>query len=123
MYEQRGSFSGLDTCNHVEFGRFDCHSVLRHEVEDRAISNRYDVNCHLDVLCGKNIISSEMVNTMRNSAKVFSEGNKLKKYYYGATYIPMNAAIAFQKDIIDRMIGIQIDAQNGNGGIIIKCNC
>ena len=27
MFEQRGCFSGLDTCNHVEFGRFDKHSV------------------------------------------------------------------------------------------------
>ena len=78
MYEQKGCFSGLDTCNHVEFGRFDCHSILRHEVEDRAISNRYDVNCHLDVLCQKGIISSEMVKTMRESAKAFSDVNSLK---------------------------------------------
>ena len=57
MYEQRGHFGGLDTCNHVEFGRFDIRSMLQFEAEDRTIANQYDVNIHLNELCKAEIIS------------------------------------------------------------------
>ena len=69
MFEQRGSFGGLDTCNHVGFGKFDKCSILRHEIEDRSITNRIDINLHLNVLVKHKIISSEMVNDMRNSTQ------------------------------------------------------
>ena len=48
--EQYGSFGGLDTCNHVEFGHFDKHYILIFDNEDRTIANWYDVNTRLDVL-------------------------------------------------------------------------
>ena len=51
MLEQRASFSGLDTCNYVEFGHFDKYSQLRFDVERRAIYNRFDIDAHLNVLC------------------------------------------------------------------------
>ena len=50
MMEQGGSFSGLDTCNHVEFGRFDKYSILIFYVERRALYNRFYINAHLNVL-------------------------------------------------------------------------
>ena len=121
MYEQRGCFAGLDTCNHVEFGRFDRYSILRHEIEDKAISNRFDVKLHLNSLCNNNIISTEMAETMTESANYFNSTNDLRKYYYGATYIPLEAAIAYQQDIIDRNITIIIPNRNEyEDGIKIK---
>ena len=110
MYEQRGCFAGLDTCNHVEFGNFERHSILRHEVEDRAIGNRFDVNLHLDTLHKNNIISNEMVKNMRESSKAFNNERQrdLRRYKYGATYVPLEAAIAFQQDALDRTISITI---------------
>ena len=69
MFEQRGSFGGLDTCNHVEFGKFNKCSILRHDNEDRSIANRLDINIHLNSLVKHKIISSEMANDMRNSAQ------------------------------------------------------
>ena len=69
MFEQRGSFSGLDTCNHVEFGRFDSYSLLRNQIEDRCIYNRYDINTHLDTLVKAKIISSETADNMRENSQ------------------------------------------------------
>ena len=57
MLKQRGSFAGLDTFNHVEFGPFDKYSQLRFDVERRAIYNRFDIDAHLNVLCYNKIIS------------------------------------------------------------------
>ena len=39
MFQQNGSFSSIDTCDHVSFGHFDKPSILRFEVEIRAIFN------------------------------------------------------------------------------------
>ena len=96
MYEQRGHFGGLDTCNHVEFGRFDIRSMLRFEVEDRAIANRHDVNIHLDELCKAEIISSEMVKNMRHSANRSKIVKNYEKLCSGASYILIEVAVSFQ---------------------------
>ena len=106
MFAQNGSFGGLDTCNHVEFGRFDMHSYLRHNIEDRCIQNRFDTNAHLDTLVKHKIISNEMVQCMRNSSQKFSRETQYQKYYKGATFIPVEIAISIQEDIGDRTIAI-----------------
>ena len=51
MFEQRGRFGGIDTYNHVEFGRFEKYSILRFEKEKKKISNPSDINRYLDTLC------------------------------------------------------------------------
>ena len=43
------------------------HSILRFEVEDRAITNWHDANAHLDELHKVDIASSGMVTRMRHS--------------------------------------------------------
>ena len=68
MHEQRSHFSGLDTGNHVEFGRFETRQILRFEVEDRTIANRHDVNAHIDELCKADVMPSEMVKKTRHSS-------------------------------------------------------
>jgi hypothetical protein len=120
MFEQRGNFGGLDTCNHTEFGNFEKYSKLRNEVENRAISNRFDINTHLDTLCKHDIISSEMVNNMRSSAHQFASQTDFKKYYKGATYVPIRAAVTFQEDNRDRTIAITYNNSNGNEDENIK---
>ena len=97
MMEQRGTFIGLEICNHVEFGRFDKYSKLRFEVEARSIKNRYDINAHLDTLCDKNILSRHSANDMRVHADTFSIGRDYEKLYRGGTYISFEIAIAYQK--------------------------
>jgi predicted GIY-YIG superfamily endonuclease len=114
MFEQRGTFGGLDTCNHVEFGKFEKCSQLRNEGENRAIFNRHDINTHLDTLCKHKIISSEMVENMRNSAQHYALHFDYEKYYKGATYVPFHSAITFQEDNRDRTISITYDNQDNN---------
>ena len=48
--EQRGTFTDLETCDHVKFGRFDKYSKLPFEVEVISIKNRFDINAHLDTI-------------------------------------------------------------------------
>ena len=71
MLEQRGTFSGLDTCNHVEFGHFDKYLQLRFDVERRAIYNICDIDAHLNVLCNNKIISEVQASDMREDADNF----------------------------------------------------
>jgi hypothetical protein len=108
MMEQRGTFTGLETCNHVEFGRFDKYSKLRFEVEARSIKNRYDINAHLETLCNKNVLSRHSANDMRVHAESFSIGRDYEKLYRGGTYIPFEIAIAYQKAARDCSIKVTI---------------
>ena len=112
MFEQRGYFSGLDTCNHTEFGHFDRHSILRHEIENKAIANRSDVAFHLDSLVEENIISSETAKIMKESSTVYNDTNNLRQYFAGATFVPLKAAIAFQQDLLDKTIEVTIPSRN-----------
>ena len=123
MFEQRGYFSGLDTCNHTEFGRFDKHSILRHEIENKSIANRFDLGVHLDSLVEEDIISSETANVMKESSKEYNESNKLRQYYAGATFVPLKAAISFQQDLLDKTIEVTIPSRNMlEDGIKIRFN-
>ena len=70
------------------------------------VSNRFDINSHLDLLCKHKIISSEMAKTMRESAHDFSVDIDYKKYYVGGTYVPLDVAISFQADNEDRNVMI-----------------
>ena len=122
MFEQRGSFSGLDTCNHVEFGRFDSYSLLRNQIEDRCIYNRYDINTHLDTLVKAKIISSETADNMRENSQNSASERRYKRLYKGATFIPVGTAIDFQEEMNDRTILITHDnnTDTATPGIRVK---
>ena len=83
MMEQRGSFVGVDTCNHVEFGRFDRYSILRFDIESRAIYNRLDINAHLNVLCKNKIISEVHANDIWKDAENECTNKDFTKLYMG----------------------------------------
>ena len=95
--EQRGSFVGVDTCNHVEFGHFDRYSSLRVDVERRAIYNRFDINAHLNVLCKNKIISEVHASDMRKDAENVCANKDFTKLYMGGTYVPMEVAMSYQR--------------------------
>ena len=79
-------------------------NVILHEVEDRVIFNRFDVNLHLNTLQNNNIISNEMAKNMKESSEAFNNERDLKRYIYGSRYVPLKAAISFQQDVLDRTI-------------------
>ena len=47
MFNQNGTFNGIDTYNAVNYGRFDFNSKLSAECEARSIFNRSDINSYL----------------------------------------------------------------------------
>ena len=58
---------------------------------------------------------------MRESSKSFHEKNKIRKYQQGATFVPLEAALSFQHDILDRTIEVTVDNQVANNdGINLK---
>ena len=120
--EQYRSFGGLDTCNHVEFGNFEKSSIIIFENEDKAITNKYDVNTHLDVSCNKKIISNGIVNSMHNKYQKYKHKTFIDKYSKGAIYIPLKAAIDFQENGRDRTVSLRCLYHNNEDGIIINFN-
>ena len=83
IMEQCGSFAGLDTCTHVEFGRFEKYSILRFDLETREIYNRFNINAHLNVLCKKKTISKNHANTTRKDAENACSNKDFIKLYTG----------------------------------------
>ena len=109
MLEQQGSFSGLYTCNHVEFRHFEKYSQLRFDVERRAIYNRFDINAHLNVLCNNNIISEFQASDMREDDDNLCSNKSLKNFYRGGTYITLEAAMSYQQEGRDISITVIIN--------------
>ena len=72
IFQQHGSFSSVDMCEYVVFGRFDKPSILRFEAKDRAIANYYDINAHLDIMCKNNVISNHYRSTIRESSTKYN---------------------------------------------------
>ena len=46
MFEQTGTFNGVDTCSVTNYGNFDFNSKLTNEYEARLLINRPDINAH-----------------------------------------------------------------------------
>ena len=118
MMEQRGSFAGVDTCNHVEFGRFDRDSILRFDVEMREIYNRFDIYAHLNVLCKNKIISEVHAKDIRKDAENVYANKDFTKLYMGGTYVPMEVAMSYQRENKERTISIRIPG--GINDVVVK---
>ena len=97
IYQQHSSFSGVDTCEHVVFNRFDKPSILRFEVKDKAIANRYDINSYLDTMCKNNVISSHYRSTMRKSSDKYNSENDFSYLCSSGMYVPIDAVMEFQR--------------------------
>ena len=57
MYDQGGSFQGIDTCNLRKYGNFSFCSILLDESESRTIAYFPDINALLTKLKKENILS------------------------------------------------------------------
>eukprot|EP00957_Ditylum_brightwellii_P208097 15355851-Ditylum_brightwellii.AAC.1 len=86
MFNQQGTFNGIDTCNNVTYGRFDFNSKLLSEAEARSSFNYTDINAHLTKLQTENVILEYVERGKRNFANRYSEGINCDKFITGATY-------------------------------------
>ena len=62
MYEQRGTFNGIDACSVTTFRKFDFTSKLSCEAEARSIQNRPDINALLTLLATQKVLSNFVVD-------------------------------------------------------------
>lgn len=99
MYQQTGSFNGIDTCTNTTYGKFDKCSLLEKEAEARSLYNRHDVNSHLSRLVEEDVVSDIVAQSKRQYAYEYGKKEDFRKYNYGATYVPLEAAIILQREM------------------------
>ena len=109
MFNQNGTFNGIDTCNAVSYGRFDFNSKLLVEAEVRSIFNRPDINAHLTKLRIENVISDYVKKGEREFVTRYSEGINYDMYTKGATYISLEDSILLQRETKNNKISALYD--------------
>ena len=109
MFQQTGTFNGLDTCTHTSYGNFDFTSKLNNEAEARSLANRPDINAHLGKLSKDGIISTFVENGKRQFATRFSETKIYKKFTKGATFVSLQASMILQREMSGTKLQVVVD--------------
>ena len=116
MHEQRGTFNGIDTCNLTSFHNFSFRSKLLSEAESRAIINRHDINALLSQLTMEKKISTKIANDKRRLASQLYGNFDFEPFTYGATYIPLEVAMAIQDETNNPYFYVWIDDRKDRMG-------
>lgn len=122
MFQQSGSFNGIDTCSAVSYGNFDFKSKLLDEAEARSIKNRPDINAHLTKLRREKIISEYVENGKRQFAQEFASTIDYSKYINGAMYVSLETCMTLQKETTDRKTKAVIDNRENTRPIEVNFN-
>ena len=109
MFQQSGSFNGIDTCSATSYGRFDFNSKLIRESEARSIANRPDINAHLSKLREEDIISQYAEDGRRSFATSFSSTVNYERLAKGATYVSLESSVILQNENANRVVSAWID--------------
>ena len=105
MFQQCGTFNGIDTCSATMHGRFDLPpSLLLQESESRSIYNRSDINAHLSSLVSQGVISDVVAQSKVEAAQSFSQSVDYEKYYAGATYVSLENSMVMQSEMSNRRV-------------------
>ena len=104
LFQQTGSFNGIDTCSATSFGKFDFYSLLLAEAEARSIFNRPDIAAHLKRLRQEKVISKYIEQGKRQHATDYSSTIDYEKYYYGGTYVSLETSMILQREAEGRRI-------------------
>ena len=100
MQEMQACYSGLDTCDLLEHGRFNFKSVLTEEKESLSMKGRADTKGLLSILVLKDVIPSFLATQMEeNIGHYFPEelDEYLEANCKGSTYMPLDDALKLQK--------------------------
>jgi predicted GIY-YIG superfamily endonuclease len=101
MHEQRGTFNGIDTCNVTSYRNFNFRSKLLTDAESRSIVNRPDINSLLNQMVEDGEMTQFIANDKRTLATDKYANFNFKPYLIGATYVPLEAAMAIQRQIMN----------------------
>ena len=104
MFQQTGTFNGIDTCSATSYGNFDFSSKLSAEAQARSISNRPDINAHLSRLRKEKVISEYVESGQREFADRFSSSLDYTRFTNGGTYVSLEASISLQNETACRTI-------------------
>ena len=98
MYEQRGTFSGIDTYSVTNYGNFDICSKLLDESKGRSINNCLDTNALLTQLYNTHITSDNVATARKEAAEETCEGIDFDSLSFGATHVPLEIATIIQSE-------------------------
>ena len=98
MHEQRGSFSGIDTCSISNTGDFSFSSRLLAESEARSIFLRPDINALLNNLVNQKQMTTFIAQSKRKMATDITNNVDFKPFIEGSTFVPFKAVSSFQKE-------------------------
>ena len=113
MFQQNGTFNGLDTCSNTTYGNFDSISKLSAEAEARSIANRPDINAHLTKLRKEKVISEYVEKSKREFAERFSSTIDYSVYSNGGTFVTLEASMIMQREMSDRTTKALVDDREG----------
>ena len=98
MYEQRGNFQGIDTCDITKFGDFGLHSFLLQTYENLSIANRPDLASLLKDLAREGNISPILAESKILAANKYGYPKKdVDKCLLGSTFITIEDAMCLQQ--------------------------
>ena len=100
LFEQSGTFNGIDTFGLTDFQNMEISSELLSHYESLAIYHRRDTNALLSKLAEEKKIGKCVVNDRRKEAtyRVEKLNMNLDDLVFGATYVPIEATIKYVKD-------------------------
>ena len=116
MHEQRGSFNGIDTCNLTTLYDFSYRSKLQSEAESRSIINRGDINSLLTNLVQERKMSKIIASDKKRLADHKYGDYNFQPLLYGATYVPLEIAMAIQKESNNPYMTVIIDDKKDREG-------
>ena len=122
MFNQTGTFNGIDTCSATSYGNFDFISKLTAEAEARSIFNRSDINAHLSKLREENVISEYVESGRRDFATRFSRSKDYSRFVKGGTYVSLEASISLQNENRCRSIKALLDHRAGTIPVRLNFN-
>ena len=72
LFQQKGTFNGIDTCSATMFGQYHLPpSLLLSESESRSIYNRHDIKSHIESLRKEGAMSDIVAQSKIDAVKEF----------------------------------------------------
>lgn len=120
MHEQRGTFNGLDSFGLTNWRKFNLTSKLLAEAEARSLANRPDTNSLLTQLVNEHVIGESIANSRRIEAIDMTRNIDFYPFHRSATYVPLDIAMSFQRDTMEKEIEAVLDDREDDEPDVIR---
>ena len=120
MFQQQGTFNGINTCSNTTYGNFYSTSKLSAEAEVRSIVNRPNINAHLTKLRKEKVISEYVEKGKRDFAEQFLDSIDYSVYSKGGTFVPLEASMIMPREMSDRTTKALVDDREGSPDFVVS---